>query len=70
MEAVIFICSVIYLIISVIVLVKFFGLCNDVKRIADNISPKDKHSRIDPEEMSEEEAEDQFKRDIQNMGEY
>lgn len=65
MEGLVVIVSVFFLILSIIILVRFFGLCSDVKRIADKINPK--VDKIDPDKISEEEAERIFREDHQRL---
>lgn len=45
MEQISLIISVVALVLSLIVLIKFFVLCSDVRRIADKVDPESKKRR-------------------------
>ncbi|MDE6190171.1 MAG: hypothetical protein K2G47_00965 [Muribaculum sp.] len=61
MDAVIGIIAIVVAILNVCLFFKLWGACNNIKRIADKYVPLPKERKIDPESLSEEEAEKIYK---------
>ena len=64
MDAVIGIITVVFAILNVCLFFKLWGACNNIKRIADKYNPQSKEKKIDPDSLSEEEAEDIYESQI------